>query len=399
MNKSHHYNPFIYFEEGGDAKRVDSDIPYNYEVLSLFERLDVYPKVLWKKKDEHNLSLFWGNETQSKTSYEVVLNDFFAENNLKIRPKAALVNGEFKGDFKSDIGKTGQEERSLEEVLNQEKKNFKTSSPTLNFTPDRWEKLINEIKTQIETTTLEKLVISRSVSFNVTGSFPLFTALTETFDVSSYFFLIQLSETEVYLSCSPESLFRLEPPYITSEAIAGTAKKGQASGEMLLKSSKDLKEHYYVVEHLKEVFSDLFDGHTYDSDPQLIQLKNNQHLITNFSGYISDVHFDLDYEVTKLIKALHPTPALGSYPRNYAKELLSKLEEEDRGFYGAPIGVIDHQDKTAEVFIGIRSLHLRNDELKLQAGCGIVSDSIASSEWNETEIKLKNYDWLKKFSG
>ena len=87
-----------------------------------------------------------------------------------------------------------------------------------------------------------------------------------------------------------------------------------------------------------------------------------------------------------MLKNLHPTPAIGGFPKNEALSLI-KAENEDRGWYGGPIGWIDN-NLDGEFFLNIRSGLGFDSNLYLFSGSGIIKESICENEWMETEQKF-----------
>jgi menaquinone-specific isochorismate synthase len=88
-----------------------------------------------------------------------------------------------------------------------------------------------------------------------------------------------------------------------------------------------------------------------------------------------------------VVEKLHPTPAVGGYPREKAIGQIQNLEQIDRGWYAGPVGWINTNGR-GEFCVAIRSGLFSQGHARFYAGCGIVADSIAENEWNETELKL-----------
>ena len=86
--------------------------------------------------------------------------------------------------------------------------------------------------------------------------------------------------------------------------------------------------------------------------------------------------------------SMHPTPALGGIPKRAALQFLRDEEHFERGWYGAPIGWLD-QSENGEFIVGIRSGLVAGKAITLFAGCGIVADSDAKLEYEETALKFK----------
>ncbi|MBS3987032.1 MAG: chorismate-binding protein, partial [Erysipelothrix sp.] len=88
-----------------------------------------------------------------------------------------------------------------------------------------------------------------------------------------------------------------------------------------------------------------------------------------------------------MVEKLHPTPALGGYPRNKALKEIREQELLDRGWYGAPVGWMDGKGD-GEFAVAIRSGLIRDDLVSLFAGCGIVGNSNPKNEYQETQMKF-----------
>ena len=106
-----------------------------------------------------------------------------------------------------------------------------------------------------------------------------------------------------------------------------------------------------------------------------------EHLCTSFSAFL-----DTDKNIFELIENLHPTPAIGGFPKQQAIDLI-KDKNENRGWYGGPIGWIDN-NLDGKFFLNIRSGLAFYSDLYLFSGSGIVKESISNNEWLETERKF-----------
>ncbi len=85
---------------------------------------------------------------------------------------------------------------------------------------------------------------------------------------------------------------------------------------------------------------------------------------------------------------LHPTPAVGGFPREEAVRLIREHEGLDRGWYAGPVGWVDGRGE-GEFVVGIRSALVQGNMATLYAGCGIVRDSDPESEYRESVLKLQ----------
>jgi isochorismate synthase EntC len=152
---------------------------------------------------------------------------------------------------------------------------------------------------------------------------------------------------------------------------------------MLRSNTKDRIEHAIVVEALREVLSDVCDDLSVADAPELLRVSNVQHLFTPIHGRLRD-----RLNILQLVERLHPTPAVGGFPRTAALQWMQEREGLDRGWYAGPIGWIDHAGE-GEFAVAIRSAILHGSEAVLYAGCGIVADSDPEQEYAESALKLR----------
>lgn len=154
-------------------------------------------------------------------------------------------------------------------------------------------------------------------------------------------------------------------------------------GKALLSDQKNLSEHGFVVSMIRQVLEPFCNGLNVPDEPVLMRMRDIQHLYTPVTGTVKDK----DTTLFQLVKALHPTPALGGIPRQPAMEAIRLLEKMDRGLYGAPIGWVDYRG-SGEFCVGIRSGLLKEDRASLYAGCGVVKESEPEEEYKETSVKF-----------
>jgi menaquinone-specific isochorismate synthase len=190
-----------------------------------------------------------------------------------------------------------------------------------------------------------------------------------------------------FLGATPERLIRKEADVFTSMCLAGSIGRGKteqedyANEEALLHDEKNRTEHAYVVDMIRSVMNALCDEVQIPYEPGLMKTKHLIHLHTPVQGK-GDTH------LLEMVERLHPTPALGGTPRDEALALIREHEVLDRGFYGAPIGWLDYEGN-GEFAVGLRSGLIKGADVSLFAGCGIVSESDPSLEYEETKMKFK----------
>ena len=176
---------------------------------------------------------------------------------------------------------------------------------------------------------------------------------------------------------------------IQTMALAGSAPRGATEiedeqlGMDLLKSEKNQIEHRVVVETVRAVLSTLCSRVWVANEPHLLKLKNIQHLETPITGDLLPGH-----SILEAIEDLHPTPAVGGYPRHVALETIRRTEQLDRGWYAGPIGWVG-AGGSGEFAVALRSGLIAGGTATLFAGCGIVADSEPESEYAESCLKLQ----------
>jgi menaquinone-specific isochorismate synthase len=192
-----------------------------------------------------------------------------------------------------------------------------------------------------------------------------------------------------FLGATPERLIALHHGTAVTMALAGSIARGatpaedQALAEKLLHDPKERAEHAVVVGALRDGLAQVSTRIMADAQPRVHKLANLQHLLTPIRGQVSP-----GVSVLDLVERLHPTPAMGGFPRQPALELIRASEGLDRGWYAGPIGWLN-RDGEGEFVVGIRSALVQGDSATLFAGCGIVAESNAAAEFAESEWKLR----------
>ena len=204
-----------------------------------------------------------------------------------------------------------------------------------------------------------------------------------------YAFSIANGRGQSFIGASPERLVRVAGGRMHTEALAGSAPRGESASEdaalarALLQSEKDLREHQLVVGSIARRVADLGLKLEHADQPRLLGLANVQHLHLPISATLpAGVH------ILDLVARLHPTPAVGGTPREPAVAAIARLEKFARGLYGGPQGWVDHRGG-GEFFVGIRSALIDGRTATVYAGAGIVAGSDPEKEFAETELKFK----------
>jgi menaquinone-specific isochorismate synthase len=254
----------------------------------------------------------------------------------------------------------------------------------------RWKEEITLATRMIAEKTFGKIVVARSLDIQASReitSTRVVNQLRKEYP-SCYSFLIQMNGSATFLGSSPERLFSYRPSVILTEALAGSISRGKTATEdailekKLLQSRKDLEEHQFVVNAISEKIRNYAKYLEIPNQPGIKKFPNVQHLYTPIS-----VWFNKEINPFELIELLHPTPAVGGYPGADSMRYIQQLEHFERGWYAGPMGWYNNRNR-GEFLVGIRSGLIRKDKASFFAGCGIVADSNAETEWDETKLKL-----------
>ncbi|MDP3980221.1 MAG: isochorismate synthase, partial [Chlamydiota bacterium] len=271
------------------------------------------------------------------------------------------------------------------------------SSPHVDRTvqsPDKiqWQKTFKSLTQDSGEPCYEKIVLARKTLLScdeVINPVIILRKLKEK-TPGSFHFLFQTAFHTAFLGASPEQLYKRNGKTIGCEAIAGTRTRGnnpeedQKHASELRSSVKDLLEHQFVVDDIKQTLESLCLSYKQEMSPSVVNAADVHHLATRFEGTLKNSVTDAD-----ILKALHPTPAVAGLPKDIICKIIRELEPFDRGWYTGPMGVIGRD--SCDFAVAIRCALIQENTIALFAGAGIVQGSTEESEWNEIENKMKTF--------
>lgn len=197
----------------------------------------------------------------------------------------------------------------------------------------------------------------------------------------SYFLLLEEQES-TFVSRTPEQLVKVEDHQLSTNAIAGTmAREIDQAAQKLMNDAKNRVEHDIVVRSITADIEPFTSRMNLPDAPEIMTNRFVYHLYTPITAQLEKGN------VLSISHALHPTPALGGFPKEAAATFIEQAEG-DRGFYGAPMGYVT-ADGEGEFVVAIRSMLIKENIAVLFAGCGVVEDSVPEAEFDETETKFK----------
>ncbi len=253
-----------------------------------------------------------------------------------------------------------------------------------------WKNIVQSAVQTIRTGYLEKVVLARSVGITANHPFDIHTTLQRLSDnyPGAYIFALQ-NGSRTFIGATPERLICGTDGQLQTMALAGSAPRGAtpeqdiALGAELLHNPKNRGEHQVVVDTIKTALASLCSHIQVQETPRLRKLQNIQHLETPISGDLL-----LGRSILEAIEYLHPTPAVGGFPRAAALAFIRQHEGLDRGWYAGPIGWVG-SGGNGEFAVALRSALVDDNHATLFAGCGIVADSNPQSEYQESCLKLQ----------
>lgn len=253
-----------------------------------------------------------------------------------------------------------------------------------------WETYIDEIKRALACGAFSKLVAARRCVIDLPKRIDDTAFMARLF--ASYpdctHFAINRGES-TFLGATPETLFRKTGATLTTEALAGTIRVKDdlysdttADQAALSGSWKIQVEHSLVAQKICEELWPLSKRMRYASTPKTRRVRHLLHLLTPINCELND-----GVGVFDLVKALHPTPAVGGFPTKEAAEWLRDNEPIERGWYTGVVGWFDDLGD-AHFCVSIRCGVLTPRRAYVYAGAGIVKDSDAQAEYDETAGKM-----------
>ncbi|MFM8493827.1 MAG: chorismate-binding protein [Bacteroidota bacterium] len=246
---------------------------------------------------------------------------------------------------------------------------------------------------EIEQGRIEKVVLARSEAHNwpsrlhpvdfvgrLCGDYP-----------QAFVNLILHPEWGLWIGASPELLLEMEPAHdrdlastepdhwrrLRSMALAGTL---PSHGQAEAWGDKEIREQQVVDDYIAQSWKNRVRNFR-RSERNSIQAGPVQHLCTQLEG-------ESNRPLEELVVQLHPTPAVGGWPKAEALQVISEIERGSRQLYGGFLGPIASPDE-ARLFVNLRTLQLRETQAHVHMGCGILGGSQPHLEWDETVHKSK----------
>lgn len=262
----------------------------------------------------------------------------------------------------------------------------------LTFGTDKatFESWVGRIKDYILDGDVMQVVVSQRMTLPFSASpLNLYRALRH-LNPSPYLFYLDLEDFHV-VGSSPEILVRSEQGKITVRPIAGTIRRGADEVEdselamRLLNDEKERAEHLMLIDLGRNDIGRVSQpGSVQLTDKMVIEKYSHvMHIVSNVTGDARE-----DATAIDSLRATLPAGTLSGAPKIRAMEIIDELEPVKRGVYGGAVGYLSWSGDM-DTAIAIRTAVIKDGQLIVQAGAGVVADSVPASEWEETLNKAR----------
>lgn len=264
------------------------------------------------------------------------------------------------------------------------------SSVESNMTKQAFCNMVNKAKEYIRKGDIIQTVLSQRFSVGIkVDPFEIYRAL-RTINPSPYMFYMKLGDFKL-VGSSPEILVRTENNIVEVRPIAGTRPRGRDDAEdvklirSLLKDPKEKAEHIMLVDLGRNDIGRVCEFHTVKTT-ELMKIEKYSHVI----HIVSDVSGKLrrGKNIFDVMRATFPAGTVSGAPKIRAMEIIDELENTKRGPYAGGLGYFSFSGNQ-DFCIMIRTILIKGNRAFIQAGAGIVKDSIAAKEYKETQNKAR----------
>lgn len=261
---------------------------------------------------------------------------------------------------------------------------------TSNFKQAEYEAAVEKCKEYIKAGDIFQVVLSQRLTIETeTPALDIYRSL-RIVNPSPFMFLVRTPHVDL-VGSSPEIMVRVEDGLTTIRPLAGTRKRGvtpaedAALAEELLADPKERAEHVMLVDLARNDVGRVAQyGSVKLSDVMQVERYSHvMHITSNVTGQLSQGLTALD-----ALRAGLPAGTVSGAPKVRAMEIIDELERHRRGPYAGAVGYIDFTGNM-DTCIALRTLVLKDGKAYVQAGAGIVADSVPEMEYQETLNKAK----------
>ena len=258
------------------------------------------------------------------------------------------------------------------------------------FQQPAFEKAVDAIKDYVLAGDVMQVVISQRMTIPFEAPpINLYRAL-RCLNPSPYMYFLNMGDFHI-VGSSPEILARLDHGTVTVRPIAGTRRRGkteeddQAMEQDLLNDPKEIAEHLMLIDLGRNDVGRIADiGSVELTDKMVVERYSHvMHIVSNVEGKLKPQQSAMD-----VLRATFPAGTLSGAPKIRAMEIIEELEPVKRGIYGGAVGYLAWNGDM-DTAIAIRTAVIKDGNLHIQAGAGVVADSVPKLEWKETNNKAR----------
>ena len=259
-----------------------------------------------------------------------------------------------------------------------------------NFTQEEYEKVVQAAKEYIRAGDIVQVVPSQRLSVPVSAdSFDIYRAL-RMINPSPYMYYLKLDDLKIAGS-SPEVMVRMEDGVVTMRPIAGTTRRGSTDEEdnelakELLSDPKERAEHVMLVDLGRNDVGRVCEYGSVKVDELMVIEKYSHvmHIVSNVVGKLRP-----DRDAFDVLRACLPAGTVSGAPKIRAMEIIDELEPSRRGPYAGAVGYFSFSGNS-DTAIAIRTILIKDGVAYIQAGGGVVADSVPEKEYQETLNKAR----------
>jgi len=256
------------------------------------------------------------------------------------------------------------------------------------FAQEDFEEAVEDAREYIRNGDIMQVVLSQRLSIAYDAHpINMYRAL-RTVNPSPYMYFLDMEDFQI-VGSSPEILVRLEDGMVTVRPIAGTRRRGRDRDDdlrlerELMTDPKELAEHLMLVDLGRNDVGRVARVGTVKVTEKMVveRYSHVMHIVSNVEGQLDPQHDAID-----VLKATFPAGTVTGAPKVRAMEIIDELEPDKRGIYAGAVGYIGWHGNM-DTAIAIRTAVIADGTLHIQAGAGIVADSIPRNEWMETMNK------------
>lgn len=253
------------------------------------------------------------------------------------------------------------------------------------FGEEEFKTAVEKIRQYVLAGDIMQCVISQRMQVPYSGDPVNIYRALRTLNPSPYMYCLNLGDFHI-VGSSPEILARLEDGEVTVRPIAGTRYRGKTVEEDLALEKELLSDPKEIAEHLmlidlgrNDVGKVAKTGEVKVTDQMKVERYSHvMHIVSNVTGQVKDNTTAMD-----VLRAVHPAGTLSGAAKLRAMEIIDEFEPTKRGVYGGAVGYISWNGNM-DTAIAIRTAIIKDGKLNIQAGAGIVADSVPRLEWKET---------------